>query len=57
VAEGGRHKGVLTGATTDIEHPADQAPSRGQVVESWLGSPDVPRWGADRVDGLEVGGR
>jgi hypothetical protein len=50
------HKGVLAGTTTDIEHPADQFPGRGQVLESWLGSPDVPRWGADRVDGIEVVG-
>jgi hypothetical protein len=47
---------VLTSATTDIEHPSDQLPGRGQVLESWLGSPDVPRWGADRVDGIEVVG-
>jgi len=29
---------------------------RGQVLESWLGSPNVPRSGAGRVDGIEVVG-
>ena len=48
---------MLAGATTDVEHPADQLPGRGQLVESWLGSPDVPgRWRADGVDGIEVVG-
>ena len=53
-AERGRHEGVLAGATTDVEHPADQAPGRGQAIEGRLGSPDVPRRGAVGVDGVEV---
>ena len=45
---------MLTGAATDIEHTADQLSGRGQAVERRLGPPDVPRWGADSVDGIEV---
>ncbi len=45
VSQRGRHQGVLAGTAPDIEHPTDQLPRRGEVVESWLGSPNVPRGG------------
>jgi hypothetical protein len=45
---------MLAGATTDIEDPADKLSVRSQLVESRLGSSDVPSRGAFRVDGIEI---
>jgi len=47
---------MLASATADIEHTASQVPRLSQVVECWLGSPDVPRRCAFRIDGIKVVG-
>ncbi len=52
--ECGGHDGVFTGATTDVEDPADEHSIRSQLIERGLRASDVPSRGACRIEGIEV---
>jgi hypothetical protein len=57
VPEGSGEQDMLTCPTTDIKHLAHQLPRVRKPLERWLWPPDVPRWCATGVAGVEVVGR